>query len=61
MTSYRISTYDPGDGPHDPWGWRVRHCGLPLMALRAPLREFRDPGYDDDLSILIEREEGARP
>jgi hypothetical protein len=57
MNTYRISTHDPGDEFPDGWGWTVRMAGLPLWALRGAIREMRGRGYDDDVSILVERED----
>jgi hypothetical protein len=54
--TYRLSTYDPGDDEDADWGWTVRVSGLGLWGLRAALRDFRGRGYEDDVSILVERE-----
>lgn len=59
MKTYRISTYDPGDTPDEEWGWTVHRSGLPLMGLRAAIRELRGFGYEDDTSILVEEESTA--
>lgn len=56
MTTYRLSTYDPGDDFEDFWDWRVRWSGLTKWGLRDAIREARGEGYEDDLSILVERE-----
>lgn len=56
MNRYRISTCDPGDTPADDFAWVVRHAGLTLWGLRDALREVRGMGYEDELSILVERE-----
>jgi hypothetical protein len=56
MTTYRLSTYDPGAALDDDWGWVLRLAGLAKWGLRAAIREARATGYDDDLSILVERE-----
>lgn len=55
--TYRLSTRDPGDTPDEEWFWNRRHSGLSLFALRNAIRAARDLGYDDDVSILVERED----
>lgn len=55
-TRYRILTYD-GDVKGEAFGWRVRAHGMRLWSLRRAIRRCRDEGYDDDCSILVEREE----
>ena len=68
--TYCISTYDPcddaypsGAGPvcpiGDEFGWHKRAGGLSRWQLRKWIRELRRRGYDDDLSILVERERGG--
>jgi hypothetical protein len=57
MKTYRLSTYDPGDDIDEPWGWNRRVCGLSLWQLRDAIREWRAMGYDDEMSILVERED----
>lgn len=55
--TYRISTYDPGDGFYDDFEWNVRASGLPLMRLRRWLTALWRCGYDTQSSILVERED----
>lgn len=57
MPSYRVSTYDVGDTPDDPWRWSVIARNVTKWGLRAVLRTLYGRGYDRDLSILVAREE----
>jgi hypothetical protein len=56
--SYRISTYDPidDDAVRFACDWHLFAAGLSLWALRAYIRYLRSCGYDDQASILVERE-----
>lgn len=54
--TYRVSTYDTGTCINDPWDWSVRAVRQDLMRLRWWIRTLRAMGYEDDLSILVERE-----
>ena len=57
MATYKVSTWDPGDSPADPWGWNVRFTGLSgWRQVRAALRTLRDWGYVEDFSYDITRE-----
>jgi hypothetical protein len=55
MTTYRISTRDPGRMPAHEWRWNVRRSGMSPRQLRSAIREFLALGYSD-VSILVERE-----
>lgn len=59
LTTYRVSTYDPGDEPDDDWGWTVRWSGLPAWMIRAAVRQALSMGYERQVSILVEREDSA--
>ena len=50
---YAISTWDPGDGPDDDFGWVERARAATLWALRDSIREVRR--YYAECSYLIER------
>jgi hypothetical protein len=58
--TYSVSTRDPGQSPLDDWAWRVRYRRLPKWSIRQALRELRGRGYENDISILVERESAAR-
>jgi hypothetical protein len=57
--TYRVLSYDPVDDGCQVKGefnWRVRSAGVRLWGLRQAIRDLRSQGYDDDVSILVERE-----
>lgn len=55
--TYRLSTYDPDMTPEGEWGWNLREPSLSKWDLRRAIRKARGMGYDDDVSILVERNE----
>lgn len=59
--TYRISTYDPTDTMETDGEWTLRVAGLSLWQLRAAIRQARGEGYDDNCSILVERDSAPEP
>jgi hypothetical protein len=59
--TYRVLSYDPVDDGCNVKGefnWFVRFSGVRLWGLRQAIRGLRLQGYDDDVSILVELEDG---
>jgi hypothetical protein len=55
IETYRVSTWDPGDGPEEDFSWNPRFQGLTKWGLRAALRELYGMSYSS-VSVLVERE-----
>jgi hypothetical protein len=49
--TYCVCSWD-----HEEDRWHLEAEGLPLFAIRGPVRELLARGYDWDCSILVERE-----
>lgn len=58
-TTYRVSTWDPGDTPKAPWYWNPRYVGLEPWQVRLSLFVLGRLGYVEGHSILVETEDHA--